>query len=485
MSVLQPQINNKQEDNKCQVGSLNSLGNGNIPFTADNLFNLNLVATQLGAERTPEAVVVSGISGREPVGVSFPLPVSQPTNLEQPEEQPPPGYKCGSLATFTECETGEHHFAKKILCGKDWCPECGKKHSQAHNRRISRWLPKIQQLEMVGYLVIEYPDRYRKIKELSYSKDGLRYSTDKIIEVIAGKRMGRRGRVGGFAKRGLLRWHWYGDICVNAQKNKCKFTGKTCPKARCDKFVNNGKWNPHANVLIDADYIPWAELRELKSALKQALGCPDLIVNYSYVATPAQIYHKLEYVTRPTFLKYSWNTRMANELGRTWDYENEKTIGAFINSRYWGKWDDAPAWEPTEQIKEEAEQLASKEINSIGSGICPKCFKPLKKWRKPVNIRWLDIWGAVELGNTGYYTIPSSIPWKEDVDLSYEEALRLERLWLKRLDTKPLAKLGVNPHVIGPELHEEYRKRILCKSIDRTYKLLHRERDEELDFEAM
>ena len=42
--------------------------------------------------------------------------------------------------------------------------------------------------------------------------------------------MGRRGRVGGYFKRGVLRWHWFGDKVP-------------------------GKWNPHANVVVDSGYI--------------------------------------------------------------------------------------------------------------------------------------------------------------------------------------------------------------------------------------
>ncbi|GAI73676.1 unnamed protein product, partial [marine sediment metagenome] len=49
-----------------------------------------------------------------------------------------------------ECENG-HRFAKELVCGKEWCSVCGEDGSTAHMRRFARWLPKAQQLEVMGY----------------------------------------------------------------------------------------------------------------------------------------------------------------------------------------------------------------------------------------------------------------------------------------------------------------------------------------------
>ncbi|MFC1984843.1 hypothetical protein ACFLUW_00395 [Chloroflexota bacterium] len=340
--------------------------------------------SQLELERTPGAVAVS----QERQGGQGVHPASTcPTNSEAYPQEQAIKYQCGSLAIFTECETGQHHFAKKILCGKEWCPECGKDDSQAHNRKIARWLPKFQQISQLGYFVIEFPDRYRKVPGYTYSKRGLQLATNKIVEVLAGKRKGRRGRVGGYFGRGLVRWHWFGDKV-------------------------EGKWNPHANIAVDGAYLE--DLEPIKLALKQALKCKDLIVHYNYYEKPGEIYHKLKYITRATFKQYEWSPYMANQLF------------GFRNCRWWGSWQDAPAWTLNSDIEAEAEAIALKVASDIGCGICPDCGAPLKKWSKPVDSAHLVIWSAQEIGNTGYYRIPHR-EWNGG-ELSPGARLRLEQL---------------------------------------------------------
>ncbi len=360
-----------------------------IPQQVNTSPEIDCVGLQIELERTPGAVAVSGMYGRELAGDKSPAGIPK-TNSLNPPEQLSYQYPCGSLILFTSCKPDDHHFAKKILCGKEWCEICGEEGSKEHNRRIARLLPKYQQMSQIRYFVIEFPDRYRKLYDYAYSKKALQGVSKKIVDVMAGKRTGRRGRVGGYFSRGLLRWHWFGDEMV-------------------------GKYNPHANVVVDGRFVSPSELERIKVSLRKSLSCPDLIVHIDDqepINTPAMIYHKLKYITRATFRHQEWDTHMAQQLY------------GFKNSRWWGSWQDAPAWTLNESIEKEAMEIQA--VSKLGSGICPDCGEPLKKWSKPVDSAHLVLWGAVEIGNTGYYRIPKQE--FEGFELSPGARLRLEEL---------------------------------------------------------
>jgi hypothetical protein len=362
----------------------------------------------LELERTPGTVAVSGINSRELAGgINSPagIPETNPS-LDQPVK-----HSCGTYSLISECESGNHHFAKRIYCGKEWCPICGEKRSPAHNRRIARVLPKAMQIREMGYFVIEFPDMYRHLgaggmspdeingRAWCYSKKDLQDTTRRIVDTLAGKRMGRRGRVGGFFSRGLLRWHWFGDEVT-------------------------GKWNPHANVLVDSSFIENEKLEAIKATLRQALNVPDLIVHYSFYDKPGQMFQKVEYITRATFRDYDWNPYMANELFN------------FRNQRWWGTWKDAPAWGADQLEETDVDGLL--DIGKLQGGICPDCGQPLRtlyrskldghevKWTRPIDSTWLIIWNAHEIAGTGYHRIPES-QWTGK-DLSPGEYIRLQEL---------------------------------------------------------
>jgi len=356
------------------------------------------------AERTPGAVAVSGIYGRELAGDN-PLPAS-PKQTHG---------RCGGRVILSECESGQHIFARKVVCGKEWCSDCGQDDSKAHNRRIARLAPKIQQIGQLGYFVIEFPDKYRKLVGWCYSKAALRAATNKVVAVLAGKRMGRCGRVGGYFNRGLLRWHWFGEKVV-------------------------GKWNPHINVLVDSAFIEAGQLELIKAELRAAVKCPDLIIHYSFFDEPGQIYHKLKYVVRATFRQYDWNPAMAEELFN------------FRNIRWWGSWKGEPAWN-INQVDADAPSLEA--VNSLHSGLCPCCGGKLKVlrhdkngkpvvWSKAIDSRWLPVWGAEEYGNTGYYQLKRRY-WQGQDIFSPDDLLRLEQLELaanKKPSVNPVALLA-------------------------------------------
>lgn len=326
---------------------------------------------------------------------------------------------CGAWAIVSECESGEHHFAKKLLCGKEWCSVCGEDDSAAHKRRQARILPKIQQISQLGYFVIEWPDWARHIGQRGImpdldhaeyiagwcaSKADLRTTTNTIVDILAGKRCGRRGRVDGYFTRGVGRWHWFGEQCP-------------------------GKWNPHFNVMVESSYMPKLLLEKIKADLRAALNCPDLIVHYSYFDKPGQMFQKLRYVARATFRDDSWNPYMARELFN------------FRNVRWWGNWKGEPAWELC-QAEVQSEDVAGLQmVSNLQEGVCPDCGRPLRvlyhdhktgkpvQWSRPVDSVYLNIWSAQEIAGSGYFRIPH----REWFGYSFSpgELLRLQELEVK------------------------------------------------------
>jgi len=309
------------------------------------------------------------------------------------------GVRCGRWSVISECESGHHH-AKSLYCGKEWCSVCGIHGSKAHNRRIARVIPKAIQIKTMGYFVIEFPDAYRKIgaagltpDEITgaawcYSKRDLIDTTNRIVDILAGKRNKTKRRNNGYFERGLLRWHWFGDKIP-------------------------GKYNPHVNVLVDGAYIENDKLNEIKKALQNELVCPDLIVNYHYYDQPGQMYQKVEYITRPTFTDYKWSPYMANELYN------------FRNQRWWGKWTSAPAWSIKDGKDYSINEIMA--VSKLQKNICPECGKPLKtlgynfrtgrpvKWTRPIDSIYLMLWSATEIAVTGYYRLDKSNLTTDDI----------------------------------------------------------------------
>jgi len=436
-------------------------------------------------ERTPEAVAVV-INRAEGPGKPGPSPisalVSEQTLGGVGGQSPPSGggdggryYKdsvaksatptCGAWAVVSECSSGLHHFAKKLVCGKEWCEVCGQGNSAAHRRRQARILPKLQQVRQLGYFVIEFPDVYRnigaagfepdidggeRVEGWCYSKADLRDTTKTIVDVLAGKRCGRRGRVGGYFGRGLARWHWFGDICMHEKRItkkfvRCQLTGKQCilrrkkPAEDCSRFENNGKYNPHCNVLVDGEYLEPELLEGIKAALRQALNVPDLIISYSYFDKPGQMVQKGRYITRATFLQESWSPYMANEL---WNFRNMRWWGTWVKvDKTTGKLPEGVAvWELLDAAAEGEDVEGLEAVASLQGGVCPDCGQPLKvlyhqpdycfrkvhtksegdivkrvvnlkagqpvRWSRPVDSTYLGIWGAEEIAGSGYYRIP-------------------------------------------------------------------------------
>lgn len=159
-----------------------------------------------------------------------------------------PASKCGQSAVISHCEgEAKHGHGKVLLCGVDWCPTCGKYMSAAHKHRVAGKVKKIQQLQSMGYLDIEFIDTDRHNPRLVYSAAGILNTNAIIKDILAGKRGAGNKRQGGLFERGFNRWHWFGDRCLNQEfrgkkSTLCKLTGKPCPKSHTDCEDYKKRW---------------------------------------------------------------------------------------------------------------------------------------------------------------------------------------------------------------------------------------------------
>lgn len=233
-----------------------------------------------------------------------------------------------------ECEGG-HHFAKLLLCGKEWCPDCGADGSAVHKRRISRWWGKVMSMEQMGYLVLTVPPQIRESFKNQVVLSAFRTYVKRYLQ--------RQGY-----ERGLVRYHWAGD---------------------------DGKiWHPHLNILLEGGFMSPKEMRALKRDLgryfkkmfPQSLKgkTPKINAWYSYANPKAEGFerhkiHKLKYILRSTLTKI-------DVVRNAKDKELAKVLKGFRTTSTWGKWP---------KDKENTSELAALE-----SGKCPhkECCKPLK-----------------------------------------------------------------------------------------------------------
>jgi hypothetical protein len=287
---------------------------------------------------------------------SFPELTRLPGTIIQP---------CVTSFLRGSCPNG-HFFVKALVCGKEWCPDCGKENSIIHKRRMERWWGKIMQMKKVGYLVITIPEQLREIfKNEDNLKEWRKYLTRKL------QRLGY--------DRGLSRFHWAGDcpICEGHGCRVCYFTGgdseykphlnilieqgfinkksatnpgETIPGTTIEK---NSDWDNKINLLRN-DMTNWFN-RNFKSELdKHNLQSFEGNIFFSYCGLhkktktdiPHRI-HKLKYITRATFRHY--NSKIADLLK------------GFRTTSTWGKWDK--------------EKKGKTELAALENNLCPCCIK--------------------------------------------------------------------------------------------------------------
>ncbi len=386
------------------------------------------------AERTPGEAAVSGVYGREPAGVKSPAGIPW-TNSEPPaksgsffisgsgplrgeldagggswsggsdpllafileavakrsaEVKPGLDRDCPAGIITGNCSNG-HRFAKEIYCGREWCGTCNGKWQKgramlpSHARRFARWYPKAQQFDRAGYWTFTLP---KHLRGKYRTKEALGELGHKVQELL---------KSWGFS-RGLRRWHYFGE--------------------------KSNEWHPHLNCLVDGGYIGGKALRKLRREYSRLLGVKLAIADYHYFDSPGQKCHALTYVTRATFLDWTWDEAMARELH------------GFRNQLWWGSklWDRQPVWSLDDLPGERQSDMSDADTRAVASlenGECPHDGLPIDWGRfQPASV--LPELGGRSLG-AGYWELPYVRPPSYRLDFSLLEQLGYWRRLLSKV----------------------------------------------------
>lgn len=242
------------------------------------------------------------------------------------------------------CSSG-HKYAKNILCGKEYCEECGKDGSPIHCTRFMRWQSMESKFTNIGYFVITTP---KEIREKFKSKLRLNAFRSALKNKL--KRLGFQA--------GLMRWHLFGSCKL------CKDNLKGCKN--CNYTGAGNEFNPHLNVLIEGSFIKNLEENQTYKDIKcfvldyykkkfTYLGA-DIIINYSYATNIEHRINFIKYITRSTF--------------RIYDHDLAKTFFNFRASSFFGNFS-------AEKI---ISQTKSNE-HKLEKNICIECNKQIN-WNK-------------------------------------------------------------------------------------------------------
>jgi len=281
-------------------------------------------------------------------------------------------YRSGNLSSCSPgmisgyCQDG-HKFLQSLHCGREYCPDCGRDGSPIHARRFNRWMPKVRNMAVVGYLVVTVP---QSLRADFHNKELL-----SAFRMLLKKKLVRMG-----FRRGLMRWHYFGD-CKSCNGDGCE---------TCEHTGAGRKWNPHLNILIEQGYVNDLEnstfRKELNEWLYQffnRLNGGGMVkgkenFNFSYVTGDLNIIHVVKYITRSTFRIY--NAATAKELYR------------FRSTSSWGKF--VESFTPDE---------------AIDNGCCPLCKAKEKHngliWTKLNSTIQYNNKKTIHLKNGNYYVI--------------------------------------------------------------------------------
>ncbi len=235
--------------------------------------------------------------------------------------------RCPTWAMLGHCEDG-HSIAVPLICNRDWCPNCGGKDGQAHNRRLASWWSKARQIRSLGYLSITVPPearwRLRDKRQMNHMATSIR------------RMLQRRGY-----KRGMYAWHYFGEPPTDGSRPA---------------------YHPHLNILVSAGFIRPKALAELKRSIGRLMAIPHrrVVLHYSYATDVPRMVNKVRYVLRPTFLDPAWDEPMAHELR---GHRRRST---------WGKWKEPAFW------PEQATPAAVRPLARLAAKTCPECEAPLR-----------------------------------------------------------------------------------------------------------
>lgn len=249
-------------------------------------------------------------------------------------------YKSGALPDcsrgFVKGNCKCTSYAKNIICGKEYCKDCGREGSPQHQKRFNRWMPKARNLNKFGVLVITIPE------ELRY-----KYQNKIRLSAFRGAVKNKLKRLG--FEKGLMRWHLFGD---------CEFcNGKACYK--CNHTGAGNEFKPHLNIVIESGYIKDIHNSEMLIELKKfvqdfwkAKFKKEYLINinYHYSKKIEDKVHQVKYITRSTF--------------RIYDQETDELLKNYRMTTVWGVW---------KKIKIEEEE-------ALDNNCCQECN---------TNIRWI------------------------------------------------------------------------------------------------
>lgn len=271
------------------------------------------------------------------------------------------GKYCGQYAKIGECEDN-HQYLKVIFCGKDWCENC---RDLTHKRRQARLMPKVATMEKGGYFIFTVPEEMRDFYQVKENLSELRtYLRRKLKRIFPDL-------------RAITRWHWFGEKDLL-------------------------KYHPHLNILVDSlQRIDKETLDKIKSDYKRGLERftgtrleKKVNVYYQFLTTKERIYHKLNYITRPTFLVYQKDLAMR--------------LKGYRNSSTWGKFRELTLDELERlAIQREGNSKTKKEVILLSNNICPCCGKKIK-WRREIYPGSLSFMGE-DLGE-GYSKLRLKLP---------------------------------------------------------------------------
>ncbi len=154
------------------------------------------------------------------------------------------------------------------------------------------------------------------------------------------------------------------------------------------------------------------ELRSIRREYSNMLGVKLAIAEYHYLGSVPEKVHALKYVTRATFLDWTWDADMARELH------------GFRNQLWWGskEWSREPVWSLDDLSGErEAGESDSdtRAVASLENGECPYDGLPID-WGRFLPMSVLPELGGRELGG-GYLLLPYVRPPPYRLDLSISE----------------------------------------------------------------
>jgi len=211
-----------------------------------------------------------------------------------------------------------------------------------HGRRISRWLgadgahTDVRKLSRLGELVITFPPADRERMRTQHDLSDVAKVSRDTIQLVLG------------VSRGLRRWHFFGECPVCPEGSGCK---GECGTPRV--------YHPHLNFLLDYGYIPPEKLQRLRPALKRNLGLSaEPTIWYHYADNPGMMYHRVKYITRPTFLVRRWDPELADELH---GFHTTNSFGVWTGMELLWTLDDIGGEKPA----------VTADMLSLAKGICP------------------------------------------------------------------------------------------------------------------